>query len=188
MRRGMTLIELLTGMGLMSLLVLGSLTMLVGSLRSLQRTTNDTTMTDQNARAIRKIAENVRLAVSVTVSNNGKTLVYYLPTMTSTNDATTGEKEVVIPPVSDGVARGYTVDFGAGTVTDSRTGKVLVRNIYGYDTEPTSTQYNQAYQPFQVTSIDTNKALTINLVTRDATSGQARTVRMKSTTILPNVP
>jgi Tfp pilus assembly protein PilW len=187
MRRAFTLVELLTGMGVMALLVLGSLSLFAGSLRSLQRTTNDVTMTDQNARAVRKISENLRQAVSVTISNSGKTLTYSLPAMTASADPVTGEKEVVVPVTSDGLNRTYSVDFGAKTLTDSNTGKVIVRNVWNVDTDSNSTLYNLAYAPFELTKVGTRQALTINLITRDNTSGQVRTTRMKTTILLRNM-
>lgn len=186
MKRAFTLVELLIGMGLMALLVLGSLTMFASSLRSLQRTTNDVTITDQNARALRKISESVRNATSVTVSSSGLVLTYTLPKMTTAVDPVTGEKEVVVPPVSDGITRSYTVDFTAGTLRDSQSNRVMVQDICRVDPDAGSTLYNQNYQPFQISSIDTHKAVTINLVTRDATSGQPRIMRMKTTAILRN--
>jgi prepilin-type N-terminal cleavage/methylation domain-containing protein len=188
LRRGFTLIELLVGMSLMAMLVLGSMTLFVGSMRSLQRTTNDVTMTDNSARSIRKIAETVREAVSATITNDGRTLSFNLPAMTAGVDPVTGEKEVAMPPASDGVARGYTIDFGAGTLKDTRTGKIIERNISPIDTDTHSSQYGQAYTPFQITTVGTTKALTICLITRDSTSGQQRTMRMKTSAILRNVP
>jgi prepilin-type N-terminal cleavage/methylation domain-containing protein len=187
MRRGFTLVEMLTGMALMALLVLGSMTLFASSLRSLQRTDNDVTMTDQNARALRKVSETIRQSMSVTVTNSGKTVSFVLPAYSAAADPVTGEKEVIVPTVSDGVARGYSIDFGAKTLRDLQSGKVLVRNISAVDTDPTSTLYNQAYEPFQLTKIGTYNALTINLITSDSTSGQKRTTRMKTTIILRNM-
>jgi prepilin-type N-terminal cleavage/methylation domain-containing protein len=185
MRRGFTLIELLVGLGLVALLVLGSMNLLVGSLRSLQTTTTDVTMTDQTSRTLRKIAENVRSAVSVTITN-GTTLTYNLPALASTADPVTGEREVAIPPTSDGVNRGYRVNFSDGTVTDLQTGKVLVRNVCSIDPDPQSTLYNQAYVPFQLVTIGSYKGVTINIIARDTSSRMVRTIRMKTTTILKN--
>jgi prepilin-type N-terminal cleavage/methylation domain-containing protein len=188
MRRGFTLVEILISMGLMALLVLGSLSLFAGSMRSLQRTDSDVTMTDQNSRAMRKISETLRQAVLVTVTNGGRTIVFNLPALTNSVDPVTGEKEIAMPPVSDGVTRGYNVDFGSGTLVDIQTGKVLMRNIYSRDTDPSSTLYNQTYQPFQLSTVHNYKALTINLVTRDAATTPIRTTRMKTTAILRNVP
>jgi prepilin-type N-terminal cleavage/methylation domain-containing protein len=186
-RRGFTLVELLTGMGVMALLVLGSMTLFASSLRSLQRTSNDVTMTDQNSRALRKVSETIRQAMSVTVTNSGKTISFNLPAMTAGVDTVTGEKECIVPVVSDGVNRGYNIDFGAGVLRDTVTGKVLVRNLYSKDPDAASSLYNQSYLPFDIVMIGTHRALTINLITRDATSGQARTTRMKTTIILRNM-
>jgi len=185
-RRGMTLIELVTGMGLMMLLVLGSMNLLTNSFKSLQRTTSDVTMTDQTSRSLRKLTEKIRPAVTVTITNSGTTLAYNLPKMVSSVDPVTGEYEEVVPVTSDGVAHGYAVNFSAGTLTDTQTGKVLIQNVCSYDPDPNSTLYNKAYVPFQISSIGTYKALTINLITLDATSGQSRVMRMKTTMILRN--
>jgi len=188
MRRGMTLIELVTGMGLMALLVLGSMTLHAGTMRSLQTTTSDVTMTDQTSRALRKVAENIRQAVSVTTGTGGTSITYNLPAISSFVDPVTGEKEVSMPPASDGINRGYTVNFSAGTVSDSQTGQVLVRDVCSYDPDPNSTLYNKAYVPFQLVTIGTYKGVTINIITRDAKGLNPRTVRMKTTTILRNAP
>ncbi len=186
MRRGMTLIELLTGMGLVMLLIVGSMNLFAGSLRSLQRTTNDVTMEDQNARALRKMTETMRSAMSVTISNNGNTVTFNLPKLSSTSDPVTGEKEYIVPPVSDGVNRSYTVHFDTGTVTDNQATRVMIQNVASTDPDPNSTNYHQAYVPFQITSIGVYKGITINLITLDKTSGQSRVVRMKTTMILKN--
>jgi prepilin-type N-terminal cleavage/methylation domain-containing protein len=188
MKRGFTLIELLVGMSLMAMLVLGSMTLFVSSMRSLQRTTNDVTITDKSAVNLRKVTEKVREAITVTVTNQGKTLSFNLPKFSASVDPITQEKEVAIPAASDGIARGYAIDFGAGTLRDTQTGKVLMRNIASTDVNTGSSQYGQAYEPFQITTVGTTKALTICLITRDSTSGQLRTMRMKTTTVLRNMP
>lgn len=186
-RRGFTLVELLTGMSLVALLVLGSMALLIGSLRSFQRTDGDVTMNDATSRSVRKITETLRSAVSVTITNNGRTLSYRLPALTNGVDPVTGEREVAIPPASDGVVRSYNVDFGSGRLTDE-TGRVLVRNISSRDTEPGSTLFNSAYEPFALVTIGSRKGLTVNLIASDSTSGRLRTARIKTSTILRNVP
>jgi prepilin-type N-terminal cleavage/methylation domain-containing protein len=187
MRRGFTLVEVLLGLSLASLMVLGSMALFAGSLRSLQRTDMDVTMTDQTSNALRKVTETLRQAVSVMITNNGRTINYRLPAYSNSVDPITGEKELIVPPVSDGVMRYYNIDFGSGTLRD-QTGRVLVRNISGTDTDSGSTLYQSTYQPFSLVTIGTRKGLTMNLVTLNATGTPRRTVRMKTTTILQNVP
>ena len=185
MRRGFTYAELLVGMGLMALLVLGSMTMFASSLKSLKRTDKDVTMSDQSSRALRKITETIRQSVTVTVSDGGRKVTYYLPVMSGAADSVTGESEIVNPPTSDGIARTYTVNFTTGTIFDE-SGKVIVRNVAGKDNNRASSLYGSSYEPFTIGTIGTRKALTINIITRDDAGGQTRNMRMKTTAIIRN--
>jgi prepilin-type N-terminal cleavage/methylation domain-containing protein len=186
MRRGFTLVELLSGISVMALVVLGSMTLLVNGLRSFNRTSVDVRITQQNAQAQRRISETIRQAMSVSISNGGATVNYTLPATSLIVDPVTGEKEHVQPLVSDGVARSFVVDWAAGTLKEMPSGRVLVRNITNKDPEAGSAQYNQAYVPFQLTTIGSYRAVTINLITRDTVSTQARWMRMKTTALVRN--
>ena len=185
-RRGFTLVELLSGISVMALVILGSLTLLVNGLRSFNRTSVDVRLTQQNAQAERRICETIRQATSVTISSSGATLSYTLPAFSGAVDPVTGEKELQQPCVSDGVARSFVVDWAAGTLKDMPSGRILARNITNKDPEVGSSQYHQAYVPFQLTTIGAYRAITINLITRDTVSSQPRWIRMKTTALVRN--
>ena len=141
-----------------------------------------------NAQGMRKVIEVLRSATSVAINSDGTIITYTLPKMNTTNDTITGEKEMTDPVVSDGVSRTFTVNFTAGTLTDSTSGRVIVRNINRTDPEPTSSQYNQQYVPFQMTSIGSIKGVTVNLITLERTSSGTNYLRLKTTTVVRNSP
>jgi hypothetical protein len=62
----------------------------------------------------------------------------------------------------------------------------LARNVVLTDPDPESSQYNQAYAPFQLTTIGSRRALSINVITQDQVLGKPRYVRLKTTVILRN--
>ncbi|MBS1723094.1 MAG: prepilin-type N-terminal cleavage/methylation domain-containing protein [Armatimonadetes bacterium] len=187
MRRGFTLMEVMASVLIVGMVVLGSVSMLASGLYGFTRATTDAELATTNARSIRHIADNLRNAASITVTNSGTKVTYTLPLYTGANDPVTGEKELVIPIQSDGIVRSYSIDFAKGTMTDSVTGKVVLKKIASVDPDPKSTQYKQAYTPFQLVSVGSNRALTINLITLGDIVGEKRYMRFKTTVIGHNV-
>jgi Tfp pilus assembly protein PilW len=184
-KRGFTLVELLSAMSTMTVVILGTMTLLVTGLKSFKKTSSDVDITNQNANAMRKISETLRQAINVTISNSGKTISYNLPQMGSV-DPVTGEKELTEPITSDGVNRTFNVDFSTGKLTQNPGNRVLVSNIASTDPQSGSSQYNQAYTPFQLTSIGSYRAITINLITTQTVVDNKRFMRMKSSTVVRN--
>jgi hypothetical protein len=87
---------------------------------------------------------------------------------------------------SDGVVRQYVVDPNAKTLKEYPGGRVLIRNLSAVDLDPKSTQYNQAYPAFQLTSIGSYRAISIHLVTRKTNISDLRYTRMKTTAVVRN--
>lgn len=184
-RNGFTLVELLAAMSTMTVVLLGTMTLLVTGLKSFKKTSTDVDITNQNANAMRKIGETLRQSMNVAITNSGKTISFNLPKMGSV-DPVTGETELMEPLTSDGVLRTYTVDFTTGKLTANPGNKVLVSNISPKDPQEGSSQYNQAYTPFQLTSIGSYRAITINLITTQNVVESQRFIRMKSSTVVRN--
>jgi hypothetical protein len=184
-KRGFTLVELLSGMSTMVVVLLGTLTLLVTGLKSFKKTSSDVDITNQNANSMRKISETLRQAMNVTISNSGKTITFNLPRMGAV-DPVTGEKELLEPLTSDGVSRSFNVDFAAGKLTQNPGGKILISNLAATDPLQGSSQYNQAYTPFQLTTIGSYRAITINLITTQTVVENKRFMRMKSSTVVRN--
>ncbi len=184
-KAGFTLVELMTGMGVMSIVLLGSITLLSTGLKSFQKTSSDVVMTNQNANALRKISETLRQAINVTITNSGRTITYTLPKLGPV-DPLTGEKELVEPIQGDGVMRSFNVDFTTGKLIAGPGNITLISKLSPKDMQVGSSQYNQTYVPFQLTTIGSYRAITITLITTDTVITDKRYMRMKTTAVVRN--
>ena len=183
-RRGMTLIELMASLSLMVLLMVGTGAMMVGGLRSFQRTSASIDQSETNARTMRRITETLRQAVGVTVSTDGRSVQFQLPRLTVSADAITGERELLDPIQADGVARSYSV---IGTeLIDGSTGRVLVKDVILTDPDPASSGYGQSYRPFELGTVGSTKAVTVTTMTRKSITSGTTFWRLKSTVLLRN--
>ena len=185
-RSGKTLVEVVTGAGLMSLVMLGSMTMMVDGLRYAARTTTDLTIGGKNAQGLRWVSEYARGSMSATLSNNGSQVNFVMPVTATTVDSFTGEKELVYPLTSDGVTRGFKVDWTAGTMTDLHMNKVIIKNIASTDPDPKSSTFGQSYQPFSFSMVGAHKVIVIQVFTKQRIAGATRYSRMKNTVLLRN--
>ncbi len=183
-RRGITMVELLVASATMMLMVIGACTLFFGASKQFYNTEADVDITQSNANGIRYVTQKIRQAMNLTISNNGMTVSYTMPAYSNYYDDVTDERELIVPLVSDGVARSFTVS--GSKLYDDKTGKVLVKNIVLTDPDPASSQYNQTYAPFQLTTIGSRRALTINLITQRSVSSTKRYARMKTTVIIRN--
>jgi len=186
-RPGSTLVEVVTGAGVMMLIMLGTLSLFVTGLTYMTRTSTDLTLSGKNAQALRWISEYARTAMSVTITNGGKQVNYSLPAVNATPNAFTGGKEPIYPLVSDGVTRGFAVDFVAGTLTDLHNNKVIAKNISATDPDPGSSTFNQAYVPFTLAQVGSHRAIVIQLICSQKVNGNLRYSRMKQTVLLRNI-
>lgn len=185
-RKGSSLVEVVTGAGVMMLITLGTMSLMVSGLRYMTRTSSDLTLARKNAQGLRWVSELTRAAMSATISSSGTQIDFTTPAMATTTDAYTGEKELSYPVAGDNVARGFKVDFAAGTLKDTRTGRILVKNIASTDPDPNSSTYNQAYQPFTFSMVGSRKVIVIQLITKERITGTTRYQRMKNTVLLRN--
>ena len=185
-KRGFSLAELMVAMGMMAFTLGAVSSLFIFGLRSMQKTSTDTNLNQTNAQGMRRLSETLRQAMSVTITNEGRILTYTLPKMSSTVDAVTGEKELQIPVVGDGVTRSFSINTSTGKLTDLATGKVLIRNIRTTDPDPSSSQYNQNYAPFSLTTVGSQRAVTLNIITAENVLGNLRYARYKTTVVLHN--
>jgi hypothetical protein len=184
--RGSSLTEVVAGAGLMMLITLGTLTLFAQGLTAAARTSTDLTISGKNAQGNRYVCEWARAAMSSTIDSTGNKVTFTVPALSGTADSVTGEKEYVFPATSDGVSRGFMVDFNAGTLTDLKSNRVIVKNITSTDPDPKSSNYGQSYQPFSIATIGSRKAIVIQLITKDKVNGSVRYSRMKNTVLLRN--
>jgi type II secretory pathway pseudopilin PulG len=184
-RRGFTIVEALVSLFLLTIVAGAAMALLVSSTQGFANTVADTRLTNSNAQGLRYVTERLRGAMMVTISGDDK-LTYVMPRRADLADPDTGERENLEPLVGDGVTRSFTVNWANGTLTDDVTGRIICRNIVRRDPEPRSSQYNQIYEPFQLTSIGSSRAVTITLITEDQVGTQRRYIRLKTTVQLRN--
>ena len=184
--RGTSLVEVMTGAVLMMLITVGTMALMVSGLTYMTRTSTDLTLSGKNALGLRWVSEYARGSMSAALSNSGKTVTFVMPKQNTTADSYTGEKELQYPLTTDGVTRGFSVDFSAGTMTDLKSGKVIIKNISSTDPDPASTNYNQAYTPFSFSTVGAHKVIVIQVITKQRVNGVQRYVRMKNTVLLRN--
>jgi len=184
-KRGMTLVELMAALSLILLTISGVVALTIGGLRSFQRTSSGIDMSEANARSLRRVAQNLREAVTVTVNTDGTVIQYQMPRYASTIDPITGEREILDPLQADGIVREYRVS--GGQLIDGVSGRTLVRNVTLVDPDPSSSQYNQTYRPFHVGTVGSSQAVTVTLMTRTTlVSGTPLFWRLKTTVLLRN--
>lgn len=183
-QRGFTLVELILAMFVMGWVIVGTFAVFKMTLDSYYGTRADIEMTDDNALAIRRVVDSMRGAFGVTVVNNGLTVQYSMPLLNGTVDATTGEFEIVHPVQSDGTIQSYSVVNGQ--LVRDQDGYVLADNVVLTDPDPSSSGFNTAYVPFELTTIGSMDALKINLITEETVAGEPRYVRMKTTVLIRN--
>lgn len=183
-RRGLTLIELTTTMAIATMAIGGALTLMVTGLKSFNKTRADINVSQPSAQAVRRVIDTLRGAMAVTITNSGKTITYQLPAYTSGADPDTGEKELRYPLRWDNVTRTYTVE--GNKLVSYPGGKAIIKNLTATDPMPGSTQYGQAYAPFQSTTIGSRRAITVTFIALENASGKSRYARMKSTVLIQN--
>lgn len=184
-KRGTTLVELLVGMGLMMFVILGVSSMFVTGLLNTEKKQRDGNLSEDNTQAVRYMTERLRNALTINIPTGGRSITYALPRRSTSTDSTTGEMELSYPLVSDGTSRSFSIS-NAGKLIDSDGSRVLASDVASTDPEPSSSQYNQSYPVFQLTTVGSRRAVTITLITKSSVNGDDRFVRMKTTVLLRN--
>jgi Tfp pilus assembly protein PilV len=184
-QRGISLAELMVAVVMMGFVLFSTLSLLISGLLSYARTTADQSNAQPTAQVMQKIMETIRPAMSVSVANNGNTLNYTLPKVSTNTDPVTGEKEYVTPLTSDGVTRSFVIS--GGNLVQNPGGRILLRGISTTDPDPRSSLYNQNYLPFTITTMSTRQAVTINLILSTHVPMQTRFAKSKTTVALENI-
>lgn len=184
LQAGMTLLELSVGTMVMMMVLAGFLGLLSFTLRIFDDTETRIDLSQSSSLATRKLMEDLRSSMRIEIEPGGRRLHYDIPRLANALDPITLEREVIIPLTSAGT-RTVSVN-SAGELVDEGTGEVYLRNIARTDPDPQSSQFGQEYSPFQLTTIGSRRALSINFITRqDGASGE-RWVRDKTTVVLRN--
>jgi len=181
------LVEILVGSALTALLFLISANLFHSAFRSFRKTDTRLDLSERNALAMRKIAQDLRSAATVTIASDGTSVSYQMPKYNTTADATTGELEYTDPVQGDGTTRQYYVSGGdlyyqIGTGTPEK----LASYIASTDPHPGSATYNQSYRVFAASSVASTSGLTIFIISKKTLSTSSEWVRMSTTIKLRN--
>ena len=182
--------ELLVGMTIMGLLIIGAMTVFAATMKNFYVTRTDIDLTAENALGMQRVADTLRGAYSIEILQGGTAVRYFLPLESDVTDPVTFEREFVDPLQSDGIEHWFAIENGQlisrGGAGEGDFGRELVENIVLVDPHPDSSQYNQTYAPFQLTTIGSRRALTINFITADEVVDRTRYTRMKTTVLIRN--
>ncbi len=187
-KRGYTLTEMLVGMIFTCMLILFGLFLFSTSLNSMRRTDVKIDLQDQNSMIVRKIGEELRSAVNVQITSDGKQITYELPKKNTFTDPVTGEHEYVDPIVGDGIERAYFFENGK-LYYQSEPGKarLVVSGVLEKDPEKSSSYYNMSYPIFSYTNIGSTNGLKIMLILEGNAPVKKEHSRMSTTVMLRNV-
>ena len=183
------MVETLVGVVLTGLLFMLSLSLFTMGMSSYRKTDARLEMSQKLSLSLRKVTQQLRSAVSVTISVDAKTATFQLPLLNNTPDATTGEREYVNPMQGDGINRRFYVSGTNMYYNDGVTGaKIIAKNISPTDTDPQSAYYNLAYPVFTFCSVGSTKGLTIMLISKRTLSQGSEAVRMSTSVYFRNLP
>lgn len=184
-QKGFSIVELCVSLVITAFTTMGTLALFVTGLESCQKVQTDINLSQPSSQAMRRISDAVRQSLNVWISQDGNTMYYTVPKVSGYTDPYTLERELVVPVTPEATVRSFTVSNGQ--VIDNFARRVLVDSVLSYDPDKNSTQYNKAYPPFQLTTIGSRKAISINLITSDLVDGKLRYARLKTSVVVQNI-
>lgn len=183
-RRGATLVEVLVASGVSSFVLLGTLSVFVSGISSWTRGNRRIEVETQSQTVVRKVADELREAVQVTVDADGNGITYFRPRTDADGNFQINVRGL---PVSDGVARRFFVQNGR-LMHDAGNGpRALCENVIL--TDPLSPGGATVYRPFVSGGGMVVRQLTVTIATRRRDGeGKNLTGRKRQTVFLRNVP
>jgi hypothetical protein len=177
-------VEVLVASGVSSFVLLGTLSVFVSGVSSWTRGNRRIDVETQSQTAVRKVADELREAVQVTVDADGNGITYFRPRLDGNGNFQINVRGL---PVSDGVARRFFVLNGQ-LMHDSGAGpRTLCQNVIL--TDPLSPNGTVAYRPFVSGGGMVVRQLTVTIATRRRDGeGRNLTGRKRQTVFLRNVP
>lgn len=185
--RGISLVELLVGVTLMSLLFIVGMSLFTSSLSSLTRTDRRLDITESNALALRRVSEELRSAFTLSIEPSGQAIFYEMPEVDTTIDSVTGEREYLYPLRGDGITR--RIYFQNGSLyhqvgTDKA--REIADEVVTIDPDPYSSYYNKSYPMFSFANIGSANGLKIILIAESPISGEKTFNRQTVTVLMRN--
>jgi hypothetical protein len=179
-RKGATLVEVLTASTISVLVLAGAYAALLSGSWTWLRGSGALDANASAQRAVRKVASELRQAMSVTVDGNGLGLSYRMPVID-------GNGNYTVPPIWDNVTRRIELN---GTNLNIVTGGTTKRIASGVIlTDPLSSGGTGSYVIFSPGIGTITRQVTVQLVVRkDTLRTKTTTSRNRETVFLRNIP
>ena len=177
MRRGVTLVETLTAVGISTITLLGGVACYLSGLMSWTKGEGAMTSLTSSQESVRFISKEIREATHVTINSAGTQLTYEVPVK---ND----DGSYALPLVSDSVSRLFKVENGSLVQKIGTSTRTIATNVLS--TDPNS---GQSYKFFQSNDGAVAREIVILLVTsKPGYRSNWEPSRVRETVYLRNVP
>lgn len=179
-RRGVTLVEVVTGAAMTTLVLFGTTATMIAGMNSWARGQGKIDADSQSQKAMRIISMELRQAMSVTVDANGLGLTYRLPTQDVNGD-------YIIPVTWDNVVRRIEHYGGTIRIVTAGSPRTICRNVIL--TDPNSSGGAASYKIFTPGSGAITRQLIVMIATKtNGAKTENVTGRIRESIYLRNIP
>ena len=179
-QRGATMVEVVTGAAITTLVLFGSTAAMISGMNSWARGQGKIDADSQSQKAVRVISMELRQAMTVTVDSNGLGLTYRLPSKDANGD-------YIIPVVWDNIYRRIEYSNGVIKILTGENNHVICRNVIL--TDPFSTGGVASYKIFTAGSGAITRQLVVMIATRtNGARTENVTGRVRESIYLRNIP
>lgn len=152
-QRGTTLIEVVTGAAISVITLVGGVGCFMAGMMSWMKGVGAMDSISKSQNSVKLMAQQLREAMSVSISTDGNTVTYAIPTKDESGS-------YVLPLASDGVNRQFTLSNGTLSQVTGSSSRIVAKNVLS--TDPAT---NAAYSIFTANSGDVTRQVVITLVT-----------------------
>lgn len=176
-RRGATMIEVVVGSGISVVTLVGGVGCFMAGMMSWMKGVGAMDSISKSQDSIKLMSQQLREAMSVTISDNGATVTYKIPSKDQSGS-------YVLPLASDGVTRQFKLVNGTlSQITDGNS-RVVAANVLSTDPQTES-----AYKVFSANNGDVTRQVVITLITsRQGFRNNWTPSRSRESVYLRNVP
>ena len=171
------MVEVVVGAGLSVITLVGGVGCFMAGMMSWMKGVGAMDSMNKSQDSVKLVCQQLREAMSVTIDDTGTQVTYSLPSKDSSGS-------YVLPLVSDGVTRQFTLSNGSLSHTVGSSSRVISTNVLS--TDPAT---NQAYRPFSANNGDVTRQVVVTLVTsKQGFRNNWTPSRSRESVYLRNVP
>ncbi len=169
------------GLSISALLLLLTLSIFTSGLSHFQKTDTRLALSQTGALAMRRITEDLRSAISVSVAPDGRSMTYELPLLSGAVDPVTGEREYVVPIQSDGIVRSFYEESDVlyyQVAADDPF--ILAEGVSATDPDEGSIYFGLSYPIFEFETVGTSSGIRVTLIGQEDLGRSIEVSRMSS--------